>query len=471
MRWHRTCFWGEVGLMPGCRVPSGACGFCQVLFVFPRVPSFSFFGCFLFFVRVPSGTFGCASGAVGRLRISSGSCRVPSRAFVFFFVLLFSVQWYSSGAFGCVSGAVGRLQILSGLFRVPSRAFVLYHRKISVFLFGARRVPSGARGVPSGAFGFCRVLVVCLRVPSYLFFVCFDFCSGTRRVPSSACRVSSGARGCSSGARLGGRRPEEPLCHRFGRPTQLRADFWNKQIPRTDFSFIITLQSAHTCVFYIGNMCISETNQFLEQTFRSLLPSSRLTNVCFTQEICVFLKQTNSSNRVFVHYYPPVGSQMCVLHRKYVYFWNKQIPRSDFSFIITLQSAHKCVFYIENMCISETNQFLEQTFRSLLPSSRLTNVVLHRTCVFLKQANSSNRLFVHYYPPVGSQMCVLHRKYVYFWNKPIPQTDFSFIITLQSAHKCVFYIGNMCISETNQFLEQTFRSLLPSSRLTNVCFT
>ena len=163
---------------------------------------------------------------------------------------------------------------------------------------------------------------------------------------------------------------------------------------------------------------------------------------------------------------------MCVLHRKYVYFWNKPIPRTDFSFIITLQSAHKCVFYIRNMCISETNQFLEQTFRSLLPSSRLTNVCFtQEICVFLKQTNSSNRLFVHYYPPVGSQMCVLHRKYVYFWNKLIPRTDFSFIITLQSAHKCVFYIGNMCISETNQFLEQTFRSLLPSSRLTNVCFT
>ena len=194
--------------------------------------------------------------------------------------------------------------------------------------------------------------------------------------------------------------------------------FWNKQIPRTDFSFIITLQSAHKCVFYIGNMYI--------------------------------MKQTNSSNRLFVHYYPPVGSQMCVLQRKYVYFWNKPIPRTDFSFIITFQSAHKC---IGNMCISETNQFLEQTFHSLLHSSRLTNVCFtQEICVFLKQTNSSNRLFVYYYPPVGSQMCVLHRKYVYFWNKPIPRTDFSFIITLQSAHKCVFYIGNMCISETNQFL-------------------
>ena len=163
---------------------------------------------------------------------------------------------------------------------------------------------------------------------------------------------------------------------------------------------------------------------------------------------------------------------MCVLHRKYVYFWNKQIPRTDFSFIITLQSAHKCVFYIGNMCISDTNQFLEHTFRSLLPSSRLTNVCFTREiCVFLKQTNSSNRHFVHYYPPVGSQLNVLHRNYVYFWNKPIPRTDISFIITLQSTHKCVFYIGNMCISETNQFLEQTFRSLLPSSRLTNVCFT
>ena len=198
----------------------------------------------------------------------------------------------------------------------------------------------------------------------------------------------------------------------------------------------------------------------------------------FTFEICVFLKQTNSSNRLFVHYYPPVGSQMCVLHMTYVYFWNTQIPWTDFSFIITVQSAHTfvCVcVYIWNMCISETNQFLEQTFRSLLPSSRLTNVyyignmcisetnkfVEHTfrsllpssrltnvcftfdICVFLKQTNSSNRLSVHSYPPVGSQICVLHRKYVYFWNKPIPQTDFSFMITLQSAGKCVFYIENV----------------------------
>ena len=248
--------------------------------------------------------------------------------------------------------------------------------------------------------------------------------------------------------------------------------FWNKPIPRTDFSFIITLQSAHKCVFYIGNIRFSESNQFLEQTFRSLLPSSRLTKVCFTQEICVFLKQKKFSNWLVVHYYPPVGSHMCVLHMKYmylwnkpiprtdfsfiitiqsahkcvlhckyVYFWNKQIPRTDFSFIITIQSAHKCAFYNEHMCISETNEFLERTFRLLLPSSRLTTV-----CVYIG--------------------------YMYFWNKQIPRTEISFIITHQSAHKCVcVYKGNMVISETNQFLKQTFRSLLPSSRLTTVCFT
>ena len=214
--------------------------------------------------------------------------------------------------------------------------------------------------------------------------------------------------------------------------------FWNKPIPRTGFSFIITLQAAHRCVFYIGNMCMSETNQFLEQTFRSLLLSSRFTNICFTQEILVFLKQTNSSNRLFVHYYPTVGSQMCVLHRKYVYFWNKPIPRTDFSFIITLQSAHKCVFYIGHMCISETNQFLGQICRSLLPSSRLTNVCFtFEICVFLKQTNSSNRLFVHYYPPVGSQMCVLHRTCVFLKHTNSLNRLFVHYYRPVGSHMCV----------------------------------
>ena len=142
----------------------------------------------------------------------------------------------------------------------------------------------------------------------------------------------------------------------------------------------------NVCV-YIRNMCISETNQFLEQTFRSLLPSSRFANVRFTLEIWTFLKQTNSSNCLFVHYYPPGSSQMCVLHWKYVYFWNKQIPRTDFSFIITLQSAHTCVFYIRHMCISETNQFLGQICRSLLPSSRLTNVCVYIWNMCISETN------------------------------------------------------------------------------------
>ena len=296
------------------------------------------------------------------------------------------------------------------------------------------------------------------------------------------------------------------------------AYFWNKPILRTDISFLITFQSAHTCVFDIRNMCIYETNKFFEQTFRSLLPCSRFTDVCFTQEICVFLKQTNSSNRRFVHYSPPIGSQMRVLDRKYVYFWNKPILRTDFSFIITLQSARRCLclhwksLYFWNKPILRTDLSFIITLQSartnssssLLPSQSAHICVFYignlyfwnkpilrtdfpfiitlqsaRRCVLyigniyvcLKQTNSSNRLSVHYYPPVGSQMCVLHRKYVYLWNKPILRTDVSFIITLRSAHRCVFYIRHMYISEKKQFFGQTFRSLLPSSRFTDVCFT
>ena len=186
-------------------------------------------------------------------------------------------------------------------------------------------------------------------------------------------------------------------------------------------------------------------------------------------EICVFLKQTNSSNRHSVHYYPPVGSQMCVVYIGNMYFWNKQIPRTDLSFIISLQSAHKCVLHRKCVFLKQTNSS-NRLFVHYYPPVGSQMCVLHwEICVFLKQTNSSNRLFVHCYPPVGSQMSVLHTKYLCFWHKRIPRTDFSFIIPLQSAHTRVFYIGNMCISETNQFIEQTFHSLLHSSRLTNVC--